>query len=45
MRIVRHGFNYQNQYSDSRFYGTDLDDSSTELFMVLKIILMFWTIN
>ncbi len=24
-------FNYQNQYSDSRFYGTDLDDSSTRI--------------
>ena len=29
MKILAVTFNYHNQFSDSRFYGTDLEDNSS----------------
>ena len=29
-------FNYQNQFSDSRFYGTDLEDNSSRIIYGLE---------
>ena len=38
-------FNYQNQFSDSRFYGTDLEDNSSRIVYGLENNFKFYKKN